>query len=124
MLGRRWVTGDRSPQQGAPFVQRLPHLRDHPHEHLETMPIWQRLQVRQALDTPLILVGNMWPGLLEWARRSKLSIDPPLANVEDMAIPRCVANADAAIALIREHHQLWLSRQENGRSGAMSGMKS
>jgi hypothetical protein len=25
-----------------------------------------------------------------------------------MAIPRCVANADEAIALIREHHQIWL----------------
>jgi hypothetical protein len=58
----------------------------------------------------------MWPGLIEWARRSMLSIDPPLANVEDMAIPRCVANADQAIALIREHHQRWLSRQENGSS--------
>ena len=91
---------------------------------LETMMIWQLLQVRHLQGTPLILVGNMWPGLIEWARRSMLAIDPPLANIEDMAIPRCVANADAAIALIREHHQLWLSRQENGPSGAMSGMKS
>jgi uncharacterized protein (TIGR00730 family) len=83
---------------------------------LEAMMIWQLLQVRHLQDAPLILVGNMWPGLIEWARRSMLSIDPPLANVEDMAIPRCVANADQAIALIREHHQRWLSRQENGSS--------
>jgi hypothetical protein len=40
-----------------------------------------------------------------------LAFDPPLANPEDMAIPRCAANADEAIALIREHHQLWRSRQ-------------
>jgi uncharacterized protein (TIGR00730 family) len=83
---------------------------------LEAMMIWQLLQVRHLQDAPLILVGNMWPGLIEWARRSMLAIDPPLANVEDMAIPRCVANADQAIALIREHHQRWLSRQENGSS--------
>jgi hypothetical protein len=46
----------------------------------------------------------MWPGLIEWARNSMLSMDPPLANLEDMAIPRCAANTDEAIALIRECH--------------------
>jgi hypothetical protein len=76
---------------------------------LETMMIWQLLQVHHLRNTPLILVGKMWTGLIEWARSSMLSIDPPLANAEDMAIPRCAANADEAIALIREHHQSWLS---------------
>jgi uncharacterized protein (TIGR00730 family) len=76
---------------------------------LETMMIWQLLQVRHLEDTPLILVGKMWPGLIEWARGSMLTADAPLANPEDMTIPRCVANADEAITLIRAHHQLWLS---------------
>ena len=75
---------------------------------LETMMIWQLLQVRHLQDTPLILVGKMWPGLIEWARHSMLSVDPPLANAEDMAIPRCAANGDDAIAIIREHHAAWL----------------
>ncbi|CAG0948852.1 pyrimidine/purine-5'-nucleotide nucleosidase [Anaerolineae bacterium] len=79
---------------------------------LETMMIWQLLQVRHIENTPLILVGKMWPGLIEWARSSMLSADTPLANAEDMTIPRCVANADEAIALIREHHQIWLSGQQ------------
>ena len=78
---------------------------------LETMMIWQLLQVRHLQDTPLILVGKMWPGLLQWAQSSMLPVDPPLANPEDMMIPRCVANADEAIAVIREHHQSWLSEQ-------------
>jgi len=90
---------------------------------LETMMIWQLLQVRHLQDTPLILVGKMWPWLIEWARSAMLYSDPPLANVEDLAIPRCVANADDAIALIHDHHQLWLSRQENGSSGTISSMK-
>jgi predicted Rossmann-fold nucleotide-binding protein len=81
---------------------------------LETMMIWQLLQVRHLQDTPLILVGKMWPGLIEWARSSMLSFDPPLAGPEDMTIPRCAANANEAIALIRQHHQLWLSRRETG----------
>jgi uncharacterized protein (TIGR00730 family) len=76
---------------------------------LETMLIWQLLQVRHLQDTPLILVGNMWPGLIEWARSSMLASDPPLANPEDMTIPRCAANADEAIAIIREHHGKWLN---------------
>ncbi len=80
---------------------------------LETMMIWQLLQVRHLENTPLILVGKMWPGLVDWARSTMLSVDPPLANAEDMLIPRCAANADEAIALIREHHALWLS----GRDG-------
>lgn len=79
---------------------------------LETMMIWQLLQVRHLKDTPLILVGKMWPGLIDWARNSMLSVDPPLANAEDMAIPRCAANADEAIAIIREHQSAWLKQQK------------
>src|SRR5215831_15378227 len=70
---------------------------------LETMMIWQLLQVQHLQRTPLILVGKMWPGLVEWARTELLSFDPPLANPEDIEIPRCVTSADEAIALIRAH---------------------
>jgi hypothetical protein len=73
------------------------------------MMIWQLLQVRHLQDTPLILVGKMWADLIEWARSAMLSFDPPLAHPEDMTIPHCVANADAAIAIIREHHGRWLN---------------
>jgi uncharacterized protein (TIGR00730 family) len=76
---------------------------------LETMMIWQLLQVRHLQDTPLILVGSMWPGLIEWARSTMLASDPPLANLEDMTIPHCAANADEAIAIIHEHHGKWLN---------------
>ena len=79
---------------------------------LETMMIWQLLQVRHLQDAPLILVGNMWPGLVAWARSAMLAGDPPLANPEDLALPRCVTNADEAIAIIREHHSKWLKAQQ------------
>ena len=75
---------------------------------LEMMMIWQLLQVGHVRrDTPLILVGRMWPGLVEWARTSMLSTNPPLASAVDMAIPRCVPTGDEAITLIREHHARW-----------------
>jgi uncharacterized protein (TIGR00730 family) len=78
---------------------------------LEAMMIWQLLQVRHLENTPLILVGKMWPGLVEWARHSMLSADPPLASADDMTIPRCVANADEAIALLRERQAAWLEKK-------------
>jgi uncharacterized protein (TIGR00730 family) len=77
---------------------------------LETMMIWQLLQVRHLEATPLVLVGKMWPSLIEWAHRSMLSFDPPLANPEDMTIPRCAANADEAIEIIREYHDQWVRK--------------
>jgi hypothetical protein len=75
------------------------------------MMIWQLLQVKHLEDTPLILVGRMWPGLIEWTRTAMLGTDPPLASPGDIQIPRCVANADEAIVLLREHHAVWRSRQ-------------
>jgi uncharacterized protein (TIGR00730 family) len=76
---------------------------------LETLMIWQLLQVGHLQGTPLVLVGRMWPGLLEWTRASMLSLDPPLASETDLAIPHCVADADEAIAIIRQHREGWLA---------------
>jgi uncharacterized protein (TIGR00730 family) len=81
---------------------------------LETLMIWQLLQVRHLRETPLILVGGMWPGLVEWARSAMLATDPPLASAEDIAIPQCVANGSEAVALIREAQAQWLRRNGGG----------
>lgn len=75
---------------------------------LETMMIWQLLQVRH-LDVPLVLVGKMWPGLVEWARTSMLDPRMPMANPADFLIPRCVDTGDEAIALVRAFHTEWLA---------------
>ena len=76
---------------------------------LEMTMIWQLLQVGHLRDVPLILVGRMWPPLVEWARETMISADTPLASPADMSIPRCVANAGEAIAIIRERHAAWLA---------------
>jgi uncharacterized protein (TIGR00730 family) len=78
---------------------------------LETMMIWQLLQVQHVNETPLILVGKMWPGLVEWARSAMLAYEPPLASMKDFAIPHCVSGADEAIALVRAHHSRWQAAQ-------------
>ena len=80
---------------------------------LETTMIWQLLQVRHLDPTPLILVGKMWPGFIEWARTQMTFVDPPLASPEDFSIPVCVPTGEEAIALIRKHHEKW-SQQHAG----------
>ena len=79
---------------------------------LELMMVWQLLQVKHVHDTPLILVGQMWADLVDWARTHLLKSQPPLANPEDMTIPHCVNTADEAIALLRQHHATWLQEKE------------
>jgi len=79
---------------------------------LETAMIWQLLQVKHLDNTPLILVGKMWPDFVEWARTSMLEFETPLASAEDFNIPKCVANGDDAVALIREHHARWSAKAQ------------
>jgi uncharacterized protein (TIGR00730 family) len=76
---------------------------------LETMMVWQLLQVNHLRDTPLILVGRMWPGLIEWVRQAMLTEVPPLASAADLTIPRCVSTGDDAIAILREQHARWIA---------------
>jgi uncharacterized protein (TIGR00730 family) len=77
---------------------------------LELTMIWQLLQVRHLENTPLILVGQMWPGFIEWARSTMLSVETPLISPADTDIPHCVANADEAIELIRASFSQWQQR--------------
>jgi uncharacterized protein (TIGR00730 family) len=74
---------------------------------LETLMIWQLLQVRHVDNVPLILVGKMWRGLVEWARASMLDPRLALANPEDLQIPTCLETADEAIAVVRDLHGKW-----------------
>src|SRR5262245_25490790 len=83
---------------------------------LEALMIWQLLQVRQLYGTPLIMIGRMWPGLVEWAREHMLGIEPHLADPADFAIPRCVADVAEAMAIIREYHGQW-ARERTAMAG-------
>jgi uncharacterized protein (TIGR00730 family) len=78
---------------------------------LETLMIWQLLQVRHVDNVPLILVGKMWTGLVEWAKTSMLDPRLALANAEDLRIPQCLETADEAIAVVRDLHEKWKARR-------------
>jgi uncharacterized protein (TIGR00730 family) len=76
---------------------------------LESMMIWQLLQVRHLHDVPLVFA--MWKGVVEWASEKMLRPGFELASPKDMRIPCCVDNTAEAVAVIRDHHDRWLAAQ-------------
>ena len=54
------------------------------------------------------MIGRMWPGLVQWAKDHMLEVEPHLADPIDFTIPRCVADRDEALAIIRDYHEQWL----------------
>ncbi|MGH9788007.1 MAG: LOG family protein [Candidatus Acidiferrales bacterium] len=82
---------------------------------LETMLIWQLLQVRHAYDTPLVLVGEMWQELVRWARRHMASRGPHMASPRELAIPTCVRTVEEAVEVIRRHHRKFLHQHSAAR---------
>src|SRR5437879_393880 len=59
---------------------------------LELFMVWQLLQVKHVTEHPLILVGTMWPGLIEWMREAMIGrglVSPP-----DLDVVSIVSSAD------------------------------
>jgi uncharacterized protein (TIGR00730 family) len=79
---------------------------------LEMSLAWQLLQVRKLYNTPLVLVGKMWPELVDWGRRFMLQEGSELASDPDFSIPHCVNTIEEAVALIQENRAAWLATQE------------
>lgn len=67
---------------------------------LETFMIWQLLQVGYLQDRPLVLLGEMWHGLLEWMRREM--VPRSLVYSTELDLVRVVESIDEAVRIIRE----------------------
>ena len=74
---------------------------------LETMMVWQLLQVRKLHDTPLILAGRMYADLLKWCTTYMLRPDCPLASAADFTIPICVEDGPSILPIVRERYAAW-----------------
>lgn len=70
---------------------------------LETMLVWQLCQVRHLYDTPFIMIGEMWKGLVSWARAYMIDRHSGLADPQDIRIPSCVSTIDEAMEIVSEH---------------------
>jgi len=82
---------------------------------LELSIAWQLLQVQKLYNTPLILVGKMWTGLVEWARESMSKEGSELASPIDFEIPHCVNTVEETVELIRRNRDAWLAAQAAGK---------
>jgi uncharacterized protein (TIGR00730 family) len=78
---------------------------------LETLMIWQLLQVHHLKDVPLILAGHFWDGLVDWTKSAMLKPDVPLASPADLDIPVILKDGPSIVAAMREHHAKWKARQ-------------
>jgi len=67
---------------------------------LELFMVWQLLQVKHMKEYPVILVGTMWTGLVDWMRVAM--VERGLVSPQDMNIVTVVASAEEAIPVIRE----------------------
>lgn len=91
---------------------------------LEAMMIWQLCQVRHVDDRPLIFVGAMWRELVEWAKRHMLegAAERPLADPDDLDIPRCVDTVDEVVDLLEEEiEHFHRKRAGEGSEGEEAG---
>lgn len=79
---------------------------------LELWMIWQLLQVRKLQGVPLIVIGQMWADLVDWADRYMVSNDPQLIDPVDLTIPYCATDFEDAIDVLRQSHTEWKLRVE------------
>jgi uncharacterized protein (TIGR00730 family) len=70
---------------------------------LETMMVWQLLQVKHVEGVPLIFMGEMWRELVGWARRHMIDVDDQLASPGDMEIPMCVSGVGEVVSALAPH---------------------
>jgi uncharacterized protein (TIGR00730 family) len=85
---------------------------------LELFMVWQLLQVKHMKQHPLILVGTMWPGLIEWMRATM--VERGLVSPPDFDVIKVVGSSDEAIPIIRESYDRWL-QQERANANAGTG---
>ena len=78
---------------------------------LELFMVWQLLQVKHMKEHPLILVGTMWPGLIEWMRATM--VERGLVSPPDMETVHVVGTAADAIAIIRASYERFVQEKQN-----------
>lgn len=77
---------------------------------LELMMVWQLLQVGFMTERPVVLVGEMWAGLLDWMRREM--IPRQLVNPEDLDLVYLSPSIDEAVSSIARHKEKFDAARE------------
>jgi uncharacterized protein (TIGR00730 family) len=70
---------------------------------LELFMVWQLLQVGFMTERPVILMGEMWQGLLDWMRRDM--VPRGLINAEDLDLVLLARSTEEGVAWIERHKE-------------------
>lgn len=68
---------------------------------LEAFMIWQLLQVKFLRDRPLIYIGDMWRGLLDWMQKEM--VPSHLVNPDELELANVVSTTSEAVQLIEPY---------------------
>jgi predicted Rossmann-fold nucleotide-binding protein len=82
---------------------------------LEFLYSWQLIQVKLRRPIPIILLGDMWPEFIAWARRWQLHLG--LLDKKDLDLIYLAKDVPAAIELIRAARLQYL-RDGNGHDNS------
>ena len=77
---------------------------------LELFMVWQLLQVKHMKEHPLILVGTMWTGLIDWIRETMVSRG--LVSPADLDVVSVVSSSEEAIPIIRASYDLYKGEEK------------
>src|SRR5262245_43466541 len=77
---------------------------------LELLMVWQLLQVGFMTERPVVLVGEIWNGLLEWFRRDM--VPRGLINDSDLDLVQLVPSVERAAELIERHKRTFDEARE------------
>lgn len=77
---------------------------------LELMMVWQLLQVGFMTERPVVLVGGMWKGLLDWMQREM--VPRHLVNPEDVDLVHLSTSIEDAVKIIEGHKQKFDAARE------------
>jgi uncharacterized protein (TIGR00730 family) len=86
---------------------------------LELFMVWQLLQVKHMKEHPLILVGTMWPGLIDWMQATM--VERGLVSPSDFDTIKVVGSSAEAVPIIRESYDRWFQQE---RASAHTGADS
>lgn len=86
---------------------------------LELFMVWQLLQVKHMSEHPLILVGTMWTGLIEWIDRTM--VQKGLCSPQDLSIVSVVGSSKEAIPIISASFERFKEEKEKANAHAGTG---
>ncbi len=78
---------------------------------LEFFYTWQLIQVGHMRNIPIILLGDVWPGLIEWVKKKPLR--KKLLSKEDVSMLYFAKNTSDAMKIITEARDMHTKKGKN-----------